>query len=204
MPNYRRADVAGGTYFFTVVTGGRRPILAGDALPLLRAAIDDVRTGHPFTLDAIVVLPDHLHAIWTLPDGDANFSTRWRLIKAKFTTALVGRDAIPPSSDIVAGNGGIASRPTGFSRVTRGERDVWQQRFIEHCIRDEDDLQRHLDYIHYNPVKHGHATCPHAWQPTTFHRWVREGFYPPDWSCACNRSPTAIDWRWTDGCDYLE
>ncbi|MGN6504564.1 MAG: REP-associated tyrosine transposase [Tepidisphaeraceae bacterium] len=180
MPNYRRATVAGGTYFFTVVTGHRRPILTGDALRLLREAIEGVRVDHPFTLDAIVVLPDHLHAIWTMPPDDANFSTRWRLIKANFTSAyraLVGRHGPPPALE--------SGEENGFSRAPRGERDVWQQRFMEHWIRDEQDLHRHLDYLHYNPVKHGHATCPHAWKASSFHRFVREQVYSADWCCQC-------------------
>jgi putative transposase len=143
MPDYRRAFAPGGTFFFTLVTFGRAPILLGDAARLaLRRAVERTRRDHPFALDAIVVLPDHLHAVWTLPEGDADFSTRWRLIKSRFTREWLTTEA--------ARADGAASRP--LARASRGERAVWQPRYWEHLIRDEGDLARHLDYVHYNPV----------------------------------------------------
>jgi putative transposase len=158
MPDYRRAFVPGGTFFLTIVTYDRRPLLASaDAVALLRSAIATVQRDQPFTFDAGVVLPDHTHWLWTLPTGDADFSKRVGRIKAAFTNSL-------------------EPRPTA----------VWQPRFWEHTVRDEDDRNRLLDYMHYNPVKHGHAACPHGWVNSSFHRYVREGFYEPDWCCCCD------------------
>ncbi len=173
MPEYRRWCVPGAAYFFTVVTYDRRPILSKSmALRALREAILWAQARHPFSVDAIVVLPDHLHCIWTLPDADSAFSMRWRSIKGRFTRLC------PRASQ--------TESKTTSSRIQRRERSVWQRRFWEHMVRDELDFQRHADYIHYNPVKHGYASCPHAWSHSSFHRFVRQGFYPPDWCCSCN------------------
>ncbi len=172
MPEYRRIDAPGATIFFTVVTNQRRPILASPAaVDLLRAAFRETMERHPFTIDAIVVLPDHLHAVWTLPPGDTRFALRWSAIKAAFTRSFL------------AAAGPEASR--SGSRRRRGERGVWQRRFWDHVIRDDDDLGRHVDYIHYNPVKHGLVECPHAWRNSSFHSHVRDGTYPGDWMCVC-------------------
>jgi putative transposase len=127
---------------------------------VLRGAFKSVRLTHPFTLDAMVVLPDHLHCIWTLPQGDTDFSTRWRLIKTWFTKHL-------PSTLQTAN--------------TRGERAVWQHRYWEHMLRDETDFERHVEYIHYNPVKHGLATAAIDWPYSSFQRYVKAGLYPSDW-----------------------
>ncbi len=188
----------GGTFFFTVVMNRRRRILTGEAArSALRHAIARTRHDHPFKLDAIVILPDHLHALWTLPSDDADFLTRWRLIKARFTREWL---ASPEAS-----SEGLASRPTGsaswmpsdFVRAARSERAVWQQRFWEHRIRDEADIERHLDYIHYNPVKHGVAACPHAWAWSSFDRIVAESIYSHDWCCACAAAPLTVpDFSW--------
>ncbi len=131
---------------------------------LLRAAFRETRRRHPFTIDAIVVLPDHLHAVWTLPEGDADFATRWRLIKGDFSRRL-------PDGERVSA-----------SRRQKGERGVWQRRFWEHTLRDEDDFTRRVDYIHFNPVKHGHAVRARDWPYSSFHRMVRLGIYPEDWA----------------------
>jgi putative transposase len=172
MPNYRRAFSPGGTFFFTLVTYRRARFLCDErARALLHEAIEQCRDEHPFTIDALVLLPDHLHAIWTLPDGDADSSSRWGRIKRAFTQAW--------TSD--HGWEGAVSE----SRDRERRRGVWQRRFWEHVIRDETDYQRHLDYVHYNPVKHGLAKCPHTWAWSTFHRHVREGHYVADWWCAC-------------------
>ena len=153
--HYRRFYSAGGCYFFTVVAAGRRPIFsAPEAVAALRCAFARVRTKHPFDIDAAVILPDHLHCIWTLPAGDADFSTRWRLIKSQF------------------------SRHSGI------ERPVWQPRFWEHCIRSEQDLARHIDYIHYNPVKHGYVAKPAEWPYSSFARFVSQGAYSDDWGAS--------------------
>ncbi len=160
MPNYRRAQTPGGTFFFTLVTHLRQPVFADPLCrDLLRHSIEGVRNNHPFTIDAWVLLPDHLHCLWTLPEGDANFSKRWGMIKASFTKAL--NATLAPT----------ALRPT-----------FWQKRFWEHCIRDEQDLRQHMDYIHYNPVKHSLAETAADWPYSTFHRHVKMGNYPPDWA----------------------
>ena len=162
MTSYRRNFVAGGTFFFTVNLAERRLRLLTEHIDRLRAAFRATRARHPFTIDAVVVLPDHLHAVWTLPDGDADFATRWRLLKSSFSRTLPRGER---RSD---------------SRVRKGERGIWQRRYWEHTIRDETDLARHIDYIHNNPVKHGHVTRVEDWPYSSFHRMMREGSYPKD------------------------
>jgi putative transposase len=164
MTNYRRSRLAGGSYFFTVNLADRRSRLLTDHIELLRAAFRDARRRHPFTIEAIVVLPDHLHALWTLPEGDADFPTRWRLIKSGFSRRL------PPSERI------------SESRRGKGERGIWQRRYWEHTIRDDADFARHTDYIHFNPVKHWHVTRVADWPFSSFHRMVHLGIYPEDWA----------------------
>ena len=172
MPTYTRAFVPGGTFFFTVVTNFRRPILVTPASRhFLRTAIEETRARYPFTSRAFVLLPDHLHCIWTLPDGDADFSVRWRLIKSRFS--------------ILYRNGGGAETGRSRSRQGQRERGIWQRRFWEHTVRDERDYEAFCDYIHYNPVKHDLVKCPHDWPFTSFHRAVRLGRYPMDWACTC-------------------
>ncbi len=164
MSNYRRLRVLGGCYFFTVTVSERRgAMLLTEHITSLRKAIRQVRMARPFTIDAWVVLPDHLHAVWTLPAGDDDFSTRWRLIKTAFAREL------PPTEWI--------SR----SRRRTGERGIWQRRFWEHAIRDEGDYAAHVDYVHFNPVKHGLADTPAEWPFSTFRWYVERGLYPPDW-----------------------
>ncbi|HEY4259891.1 MAG TPA: transposase, partial [Schlesneria sp.] len=141
MPNYRRYFVPGGTYFFTIVTANRHPLFRNDrARTILGQAIRDELTNKPFEQIAIVLLPDHLHAIWALPSGDEDYPTRWKSIKARFTKDWIssGGDELPTSR--------------GYRKQRR--RGVWQARFIEHTIRDERDLHHHADYLHWNPVKH--------------------------------------------------
>jgi putative transposase len=164
MPTYRRNFVAGGCYFFTVNLAERRLRLLTDNIDLLRRAFRYARLRHAFAIDAIVVLPDHLHTIWTLPDGDGNFAVRWQLIKANFSRRL-------PKEERVSS-----------SRLRKRERGIWQRRYWEHTIRDEDDFARHVDYIHFNPVKHGHVERVAAWPFSSFHRFVRLGLYPEDWA----------------------
>jgi putative transposase len=130
----------------------------------LRRAFRETRKHHPFTADAVVVLPDHLHAIWTLPEGDKDFATRWRLIKSTFSRSL-------PTGE-----------PISASRAAKGERGIWQRRYWEHTIRDESDFARHVDYIHINPVKHGLVTRISDWPYSSFHRMVKSGVYPADWA----------------------
>jgi putative transposase len=163
MVHYRRAYLPGASYFFTVTLRNRRSQLLVEHVDVLRAAVRTVKRLSPFTLDAAVILPEHLHMIWTLPEGDSDFSGRWRAIKARFTHALVDR--------------GIA-----LHRNPRGEYDLWQRRFWEHWLRDEADFGRHVDYIHYNPVKHGHADRPAAWPWSSIHRHIETGVLSPDWA----------------------
>jgi putative transposase len=166
MPDYRRAYVKGGVFFFTVVTCERRPLLNEEsAVDLLRTSFKRVMAAYPFGIDAMVILPDHLHCIWVLPKDDSDFSLRWRLIKSAFSRSR------PRTS----------ARDVSDSRLKKKERGIWQRRFWEHMIRDEEDLNSRRDYIHYNPVKHGLATSPGEWKHSSFHRFVKEGFYPPDW-----------------------
>lgn len=169
MSRYRRASVAGSTYFFTVVAYRRQPILCDDAIRVaLRTAIENVRAVRPFSIDAWVLLPDHLHCVWTLPEGDADFSTRWMMIKRDVSLAC--------HDDYHR-----AEWMTDSKRKHR-ESTIWQRRFWEHQIRDENDLARHIDYIHFNPVKHGHVLHVGDWPYSTFHRYVMQGVYPTDWA----------------------
>lgn len=152
---YRRACAPGGTFFFTLVTQGRRPVFSNaQAVEVLRNAFRRVRASRPFKIDAMVVIPDYLPCIWTLPPGDADFPTRWRLIKTWFTKHW---------------------QPAGR------EQAVWQHRYWEHQIRDATDFARHVDYLHYNPVKHGLAKSPLDWPYSSFRRHLEAGIYPADW-----------------------
>ena len=164
MTGYRRNFIAGGGFFFTVNLAERRLQLLTQHIDELRNAFRETRRRHPFTIDAMVVLPDHLHAVWTLPEGDADFATRWRLIKSAFSSSLPDGERI---SD---------------SRAARGERGIWQRRYWEHTIRDQSDFARHVDYIHINPVKHGLVPQVREWPYSSFHRMVRLGIYPEDWA----------------------
>jgi len=166
--DYRRYFVPGGTYFFTLVTAARAPLFWDEAArTLLGDMMREVRTDAPFKTFAIVLLPDHLHVVWTLPSGDSNYPDRWKAIKAKFSHRWLGQ-------------GGREQRVSrGYRRQRR--RGVWQPRFMEHTIRDEADLHAHADYIHYNPVKHGLVASPKDWPWSSFHRLVASGDYPLDW-----------------------
>jgi len=163
MPEYRRNRVAGGCYFFTVNLWDRRSSLLVERIELLRECVWRVRVRRPFHVDAWVVLPEHMHAVWTLPEGDDDFSTRWGSIKRMFSAGLEGGEA----------------RSEG--RMRRGERGVWQRRFWEHTIRDERDYGAHVDYVHFNPVKHGLVEGPGDWPFSSFRRAVERGVYPADW-----------------------
>ena len=171
---YRRAKVKGGTYFFTVVTCNRIKIFSkSDSVVLLRQAFRKIIKQHPFKIDAFVLLPDHLHCIWTLPQGDADFSKRWRLIKSYFSRHIglvgwvEGRDPTKTT--------------TSASRRIKSEKSIWQRRFWEHLIRNHEDLKRHVEYIHYNPVKHGLTKAPVDWMYSSFHRYVNKGIYEANW-----------------------
>lgn len=165
MPRYLRPRTAGGTFFFTVVRFERRKILTLDiSRQILSNAISEVQRQYPFSIDAWVLLPDHLHTIWTLPDGDMDYSKRWGLIKAKFSKE--GKALFH------------SEQSANPSRIKRRETNIWQRRFWEHTIRDDGDYSRHVDYIHYNPVKHGLVKSVTDWPYSSFHRFVKEGFYP--------------------------
>ena len=159
--DYRRLFSPGGTFFFTVVTHHRKPVLVAN-IDRLRAAVRRVKADRPFSIDAAVVLPDHLHMVWTLPEGDADYSMRWNLIKRHFSA-------------------GFPAQAVSASKRTKREKGIWQRRFWEHQIRDEQDWRNHLDYIHFNPVKHGHVQQAIDWPYCSFRRYVRQGFYEPDW-----------------------
>jgi putative transposase len=163
MTNYRRNFLPGGSYFFTVNLADRRSGLLTAHIELLRAAFRYARERHPFSIEASVVLPDHLHAVWTLPDGNADFALRWRLIKTAFSRGLAPIE------------------PVSNSRSSKGERGIWQRRYWEHTLRDENDFAKHVDYIHFNPVKHGYVSRVVDWPYSSFHRFVRLGVYPADW-----------------------
>jgi len=165
MPDYRRAWHPGGTWFFTVNALERHGNdLLTRHVDLLREVVREVRRRHPFAIHGWVVLPEHMHCIIELPSGDTDFATRWRLIKADFSKKLP------------------ATERRSTVRRARGERGIWQRRYWEHLIRDEDDFRAHMDYLHFNPVKHGHVARVADWPHSTFHRWVAAGAYAPDWA----------------------
>lgn len=167
MSDYRRARDAGACYFFTLVTHRRQPLLTGPALRrALREAMVQVRRDYPFGIHGWVLLPDHLHCLWQLPAGDANFGRRWSLIKRLTSQAV-------PSAQGVS-----------LSRRLRREAGLWQRRFWEHRIRDEEDYRRHMDYLHWNPVRHGLVERVGDWPWSSYHRLVRAGVYPADWGGA--------------------
>jgi putative transposase len=155
MTDYRRNFIPGGSFFFTVNLADRRLRLLTEHVDGLRNAFRETRQHRPFAIDAMVVLPDHLHTVWTLPGGDADFATRWRLIKSTFSRNLA------------------SSEPISSSRAVKGERGIWQRRYWEHTIRDENDFARHMDYIHINPIKHGLVTRVRDWPYSSFHRMVK-------------------------------
>lgn len=160
--NYRRIHIPGATCFFTVNLADRHAALLVEHIGALRQAFRYTQTRHPFAIDAIVVLPDHLHAVWTLPANDTDYPTRWRLIKTMFSRAVTTP----------------AFRRE--SHIKKGERNLWQRRYWEHAIRDDKDLHHHIDYVHYNPVKHGHVQRTSDWPYSSFHRYAKQGILPPD------------------------
>jgi putative transposase len=169
--------VPGGTFFFTLVTYGRARFLCDErARVILRDCLEQCRREHPFAVEAMVLLPDHLHTIWSMPEGDSDFSMRFSVLKRQFTKRWIQSGGWEGSISV--------------SRQRNRRRGVWQRRFWEHVIRDPDDLNRHLNYIHYNPVKHGLASCPHAWPYSSFGRWVMKRAYAEDWCCCCGSRET--------------
>ncbi len=175
MSNYRRAAVPGAVCFFTVALADRRSRVLVEHVDALRAAFVATAREHPMRVDAMVVLPDHLHAVWRLPEGDADFPLRWRKLKSRFTRAVGCR---------------VGDLPTTWrrseSKVRKGERGLWQRRYWEHMIRDAEDWRRHVEYCWFNPVKHGLVDAVRDWPLSSFHRDVRRGLVPEDWGGAAD------------------
>ena len=162
MPEYIRAKFKGSAFFFTIVLADRSSRLLVDEIDRLRNVYRTVQQRRPFETIAISVLPDHVHAVWALPEGDADFSSRWSLIKSGFSR-------------------GLASLPRSASKMRKREKGIWQRRYWEHAIRDDADLERHIDYIHFNAVKHGHVARVVDWPHSSFHRHVERGLLTADW-----------------------
>ena len=181
MPDYRRNRVAGGSYFFTVNLDDRRSDLLVAEIAALRCAVRETRLARPFHIDAWVVLPDHMHCLWTLPPGDADFPLRWRMIKARFSRRVAHPD------------------DRRASLLRRREAGVWQRRYWEHTIRDDGDYAAHVDYIHFNPVKHGFVEHPAAWPFSSFRRCVARGVYPDGWMGAEVGLGDAGEWAEQEG-----
>lgn len=169
--NYKRLYLPGQCYFFTVVTYRRQPLFkCKKNIEMLRLAFRETKAAYPFEIDAMVVLPDHLHCLWRLPKTDSDYSTRWRVIKSRFTRRAP--DELK-----------FCNNP---SRSSKGERPIWQRRFWEHAIRNEDDYQKHLDYIHYNPVKHGLCAMARDWPYSSFSKFAARGYYDVRWGMSEN------------------
>ena len=164
MVSYRRNHITGGTYFFTANLRDRRQALLVEHIDAFREVIRDVRQEIPFVIDAMVILPDHWHAVWTLPEDDAAYARRIRLIKSRFTRKLLAA-GVPLTKDV------------------RGDYDLWQKRYWEHTIRDDRDFEAHVNYVHINPVKHGYVKRAVDWPHSTLHRYISDGTLPADWAC---------------------
>jgi putative transposase len=183
MPNYRRRRF-GGLVFLTLVTYGRRRLFErGDARGFLRAAMSLTRQERPWETEAIVLLPDHLHMLWRMPECDTDYSTRISVVKKRFTRAILG--------------GGLQEPVPTAGQVRHRRRAVWQERFWEHTIRDAKDFWFHVEYIHTNPVKHGLVQRPWDWPYSSFKKWVAKGFYDKDW-CGRLDLPGYTDYTWPD------
>ncbi|GHT91666.1 transposase [Betaproteobacteria bacterium] len=180
MSNYRRARVPGGTYFFTVNLLNRQSKLLMTHIAQLRETVRQVRQQQPFHIDAWVVLPEHMHCIWTLPSGDQNYAARWKDIKTGFSKRL-------PKTELVS-----------TARTKQGERGIWQRHYWEHTIRDDEDYAAHVNYCYINPLKHGLVEQVKDWQFSTFHRDVKNGLFPLDWGCE-NLDMAAGEASWQEG-----
>ena len=175
MSEYRRAHIPGSIVFITLVTYQRKKLfLTAENIDNLRQACAVTIAEKPFVIEAAVILPEHIHFLWRLPPDDSDYSYRVGRMKVLFTRSLRGANALPEH--------------VSESRRKHRESDVWQRRFYEHTIRDEVDLRRHLDYLHFNPVKHGLVKCVHEWEYSSFHRSVRRGEYNHDWGCQCRNN----------------
>ena len=163
MSRYRRLKIEGGAFFFTLALADRGSNLLVRDIERLRSAYAEVEKRHPFETVAICILPDHIHALWQLPGGDADYASRWSLLKFGFSRGL------PPAK-------------RSMSKIRKREKGIWQRRYWEHAIRNDIDFERHVDYIHYNPVKHGLVTRVADWPFSSFHRYVAQGILPGDWA----------------------
>ena len=175
MSEYRRSQIPGGTYFFTVALADRQSQLLTQHIDLLRQSYARANELHPFKTIAICILPDHIHAIWQLPADDARFDLRWRIIKANFSRHFE------------------VSAERSTSKIHKREKGIWQRRYWEHLIRDERDLNRHIDYIHANPTKHGHVTWIKDWSYSSLHRYVQEGVLSEDWMGQADNATIPFD-----------
>ncbi len=175
---YRRAYAKGATYFFTANLLNRNGTLLTDYIDLLKQSIRTVKNSHPFHIDAIAILPDHIHTLWTLPDNESDFPLRWRLIKSGFSKNL-------PKTETISA-----------SRRKKGERGIWQRRFWEHLIRNEEDFANHVNYIHINPVKHGYVQKASDWRYTSIHKYIRTGILSSDWGCSAEFDTTEFGEIW--------
>ena len=172
---YRRADIKGATYFFTVNLANRKNTVLVDNIDALRESIRTVKSRHPFKIDAMVIMPEHLHAIFTLPEGDNDYATRWSLIKSGFSRQIPKTERINPS------------------RALKGERGIWQRRYWEHCIRDDNDYETHVNYIHYNPVKHGYVQYAVDWPYSSIHQYIKDGCINKEWAGGPKKG-TTVGW----------
>lgn len=187
MSNYRRAYIPGGTFFFTLKTENNAPIFAEQKnVELLGQVFREAKRLWPFEIKAMVLLPDHLHAIWSLPAGDDEYPKRWGWLKKEFTKRYLEH--------------GGREQSTSSSRKRYRRRGVWQRRYWEHTIEDEDDFEVHFDYVHWNPVKHKYVKCPIEWPHSSFHRWAAKGVYDRNWGCG-DREPKTI---WNTSRDFGE
>ena len=164
MSRYRRVKVEGGMFFFTVALADRSSDLLVREIERLRVSYKTMEDRLPCETVAVCVLPDHVHALWQLPDGDSDYASRWSLLKSTFSRGLP------------------AATARSISKIAKREKGIWQRRYWEHAIRDDRDSERHVDYIHYNPVKHGLVTRVADWPHSSFHRYVEQGIVPVDWA----------------------
>lgn len=178
MPNYRRYHVAGGTYFFTLKSEGNSPVFHKQSnVRLLGDVFREMRSRWPLEIHAIVLLPDHLHTIWSLPSGDTEYPLRWAWLKKEFTKRYLAQ----------AGE----EQARSASRRRNRRRGVWQRRYWEHTIQEERDFESLFDYVHWNPVKHGYVKSPADWPHSSFRRWMQEGVYSANWG-AYSAAPQSV------------
>lgn len=173
MSSYLRPRIDGASVFFTVTLAERGSDLLVREIGLLREAVRETRAARPFRINAWVVMPDHLHAVWTLPKGDTDYATRWGAIKARFVMKLRRAGFSPPMTLPRVASGRYAGLKPGL-RADKREVGIWQRRFWEHHIRDEADMRAHVEYCWFNPVRHGFVDDPAKWPHSSYHRDQRK------------------------------